>query len=208
MLPLAVICRRFYGTPRDSTARSGFSTSTMEGKEGRDSESSSSGAGHLPAAAAAASSSGAEVDDDELTRRMQAARAGRGRRGVVFSEPVKLDASWRPTVVEKTEEERAGIEAVIVRNALLGGLDEDGRAVVVGAMARKTFESGDVIIKQGDMGDYYYIIAGGERMGGRERREGRRGGRREDGQSRRGPATSPQDSRRTPCVLAETGPHT
>jgi hypothetical protein len=121
----------------------------MEGKEGEKEE------------AGAGSGAGVEMDEDEVSKRMRARAGGRGRRGVVFSEAVAVDAGWTPVVIEKSAGEVAEISGVMAANILLGGMDEDGRAVIVGAMARKAFGAGEVIIRQGDPGDFFYIIASG-----------------------------------------------
>lgn len=79
----------------------------------------------------------------------------------VFAEPVRLDASWEPRVLPKTEEEQAEIHRVILNNILFATLDEDQRNVIVGAMERRDYAPGDKIIKQGDMGDNFYLVSAG-----------------------------------------------
>jgi cAMP-dependent protein kinase regulator len=167
--------RRYYG-PRGGSSTASEELGSMESKEDIE----------VPAGAGAGAGAGpAEEDDDEVAARMRARASGRGRRGVVFSEPVKLDASFAPVVVEKTSEERDEIEGVMGRNMLLGGMDEDGRRIVTDSMVKKTFSAGDVIIKQGDMGDFYYIISSGASLApGRAGRGGGEGG----GSCRRGPS--------------------
>lgn len=51
-------------------------------------------------------------EDEEMFEKMRGRT--RGRRSVVFAEPVKLDESWTPTVVPKSDEEKARIREVRV----------------------------------------------------------------------------------------------
>lgn len=89
------------------------------------------------------------------------ARVGRGRRGVIFSESVTVDKDWVPIIIPKTDNERNEIRHVIDQNILLNGIDEEGRKIIADAMSRKTFQPQEIIIKQNDLGDYYYIISSG-----------------------------------------------
>lgn len=60
-----------------------------------------------------------EPEEEQLLR--QRAMQARGRRAVVFSEPVRLDSEWKPTVIEKTPMQRDEILGVIKRNILFCG---------------------------------------------------------------------------------------
>lgn len=44
----------------------------------------------------------------------------RNRRSVVFAPPVKMDESWEPTIIPKSDEEKAAIREVGVRTVLCG----------------------------------------------------------------------------------------
>lgn len=88
-------------------------------------------------------------------------RKTRGRRSVVFAEPVKLDESWTPTVVPKTDEQKAGIREIMKKNILFRTLEGDQLELLIDVMEEKKFSSGDVIIQQGDKGDYYYVVQSG-----------------------------------------------
>ncbi len=44
---------------------------------------------------------------------------------------------------------------------LLHSLLTRQREIIIGAMEKRCFTSGDVIIRQGDPGDFYYILASG-----------------------------------------------
>jgi hypothetical protein len=121
-----------------------------------------------------------DADDEQMKLRTMA--RGRGRRQVrsrspflphwpcsfaplfaqvVFSEPVKLDGTWTPVVIPKSEEDRDEIAAVLQRNILFAAMDDDQRRILIDAMVRKEFPADTAIITQGDPGDFYYILTEG-----------------------------------------------
>jgi hypothetical protein len=61
---------------------------------------------------------------------------------------VKLDASWKPKVIPKTDEQVAEISTVISKNILFIGMDAEQRRIIIDAMEEKLFAPEDVIIKQ------------------------------------------------------------
>jgi hypothetical protein len=101
-------------------------------------------------------------DDAAEAAKLAAARSrGKNRRMVVFSEPVRLDKEFKPTIIPKSDEQKAEIEAVLASNILFKGMDSDARNLIVDAMDSKSFAKGDIIIKQGDPGDFYYVVSEG-----------------------------------------------
>lgn len=110
-----------------------------------------------------AGGAGGDAEDDAAeAAKLAAARSrGKNRRMVVFSEPVRLDKEFKPTIIPKTDGEKREIEAVLMANILFKGMDSDARNLIVDAMALKTFDKGAVIIEQGAPGDFYYIVADG-----------------------------------------------
>jgi cAMP-dependent protein kinase regulator len=104
---------------------------------------------------------GVKDDDEDEAMRARMRQRGARRRDNVFSAPVEVDDTWEPRVVEKSPEERAGIEAIVANNILFAALDEEQRRIIVDAMEKKTFVDKDVIIRQGDVGDAYYVLSSG-----------------------------------------------
>ena len=103
-----------------------------------------------------------DADADERARSYLAATASRGgRKQVVFAEPVRLDQNWVPVIVPKSDDHKAEITSVLRANILFAGTDDDQRRTIVDAMTLKTFGCGEVIIREGDMGDFYYILSDG-----------------------------------------------
>merc|ERR1712224_319875 len=66
------------------------------------------------------------------------------------------------TVIEKSDTDRKTIWAKLQQNFLFSSLDEDAATDLINAVAEKHFPNGEVIMKQGDDGDYFYIIEEGE----------------------------------------------
>lgn len=96
-------------------------------------------------------------DKDAIAKR----GGGRERRTVVMAEAPKHDANFVAKVVPKSDEEVARIAEIISKNILFNGMDEKQRKIIIDSMERKAFESGHDIIKQGDMGDYFYVLEAG-----------------------------------------------
>jgi len=105
-----------------------------------------------------------ESDDDndsdaeaEMIKRVQL----NGRRGTVMAAPFEVKENWRPPVYKKTIAEKESIKNSIVSNFLFSTLDEEALEILVKAMQRVSFEDGDIIIKQRDEGDLFYVIEEG-----------------------------------------------
>lgn len=95
--------------------------------------------------------------DAELLRRIQTT----GRRGTVMAKPFQVDRDWSPPVFKKTIADKESIKDSIVSNFLFSNLDDEALEVVVQAMEKVEFSSGDLIIKQNDEGDKFYVVEEG-----------------------------------------------
>mmetsp|Transcript_17686 Transcript_17686/g.62267 ORF Transcript_17686/g.62267 Transcript_17686/m.62267 type:complete len:387 (-) Transcript_17686:165-1325(-) len=85
----------------------------------------------------------------------------RGRRSVVFAEPVQLDESWVPTVVPKSDDEKDRIREIMSKNILFRTLEGDQLELLIDVMVAKEYKNGEEIITQGAAGDYYYVLDSG-----------------------------------------------
>ncbi|ORY07201.1 camp-dependent protein kinase regulatory subunit [Basidiobolus meristosporus CBS 931.73] len=87
----------------------------------------------------------------------------RGRRTSVSAESMAPtgDADYEKIVIEKTPEQRQRIESSIAKNFLFSNLDEEQYRDVVNAMSEKKVQNGEVIIQQGGIGDYFYVVDSG-----------------------------------------------
>jgi len=107
----------------------------------------------------------ASDSDDDVIQEMQAKRAShnRNRRTSVSAESMApaVDSSYQKIVIPKSEDQRGRIDQAIRSNFLFKSLDEEQYVDVVDAMAEKKAVPGDEIIKQGGIGDYFYVAETG-----------------------------------------------
>jgi len=104
----------------------------------------------------------AKAGPGELTEAEKMARGRkRGRRGTVCAVPVEVDAGWKPPVYPKDDDAKKRIRETISNNILFSGLESAERDVIVDAMQEMKFDEGAVLIKQGDVGDYFYVLEAG-----------------------------------------------
>ncbi|RKP22389.1 cyclic nucleotide-binding-like protein, partial [Syncephalis pseudoplumigaleata] len=84
----------------------------------------------------------------------------RGRRTTVSAESMVPSAGddFAKIVIPKTEEQRKRIEASIANNFLFRNLDEEQYKDVIDAMAEKRVAAGEIVIQQGGVGDYFYVV--------------------------------------------------
>lgn len=99
------------------------------------------------------------VDENSDSRRMSSGR----RRTGVSSEAISVDVAslFEAVVVPKSKMESREISDVLSNQLLFGGLDTAQMQAIVDAVVLRTFKKGDTIIKQGDEGDYFYILKSG-----------------------------------------------
>nr|AAA33015.1 cAMP-dependent protein kinase regulatory subunit [Blastocladiella emersonii] len=103
-------------------------------------------------------------DDEDDEAAIPPPVVNRGRRTSVSAEsmaPTAHDVDAVKTVIPKSDEQRARIQASIGNNFLFRNLDEDQYTDVVNAMAEKKVAAGEVVIRQGGVGDYFYVVETG-----------------------------------------------
>lgn len=72
------------------------------------------------------------------------------------------DNTYQKVVIPKTKTQYARIDNAISRNLLFKNLDEEQLTDVLDAMSEKRISTvGSVIIKQGDVGDFFYVVESG-----------------------------------------------
>jgi cAMP-dependent protein kinase regulator len=80
---------------------------------------------------------------------------------VVFSEPVALDTAWSPVVIPKSPAQAAEIERALAGTLLFSSLSPETLRIIVDAMSPREPACGEVVIRQGDAGDFYYVLLEG-----------------------------------------------
>jgi len=101
------------------------------------------------------------MDDSEFAAKF-ANKGGRGKRDIVFAEPLDgVDASEIP-VIEKDDAVKEKIIAILNQQVLFKHFEPEQLNALADAMELKEFETGDVIIQEGDFGDFFYVIDSGK----------------------------------------------
>jgi len=103
-----------------------------------------------------------ENPEEEALKKYQS-RTGRGRKSVAGERynPEEDDDDEPIKVVPKSDEQRARLQIVSKKVMLLNRLDEDQLANVLDAMEERQVIADEVVIKQGDDGDNFYVIDSG-----------------------------------------------
>jgi len=71
------------------------------------------------------------------------------------------DKNYVKVIIPKTQEQRKRIQVSISNNFLFKNLDEEQYTDVVNAMSEKRAVNGDIVIKQGGVGDFFYVVETG-----------------------------------------------
>jgi len=105
-----------------------------------------------------------EEEDDEFEDELDEPppAVARGNRQSVSAEAYgdwnKANSDFTPPKYPKTPEQKERIMSAISGSFLFAALDEEQREVVIEAMAEVTLTKGDRVIKQGDDGDFLFVI--------------------------------------------------
>lgn len=84
------------------------------------------------------------------------------RRTSVSAESIVVDGSAEPLpVYRKTSDQLRRIKASIANNFIFRDLDEEQETGVLNAMQEQTAKVDEVIIRQGDVGEYFYLVESG-----------------------------------------------
>eukprot|EP00586_Coscinodiscus_wailesii_P011637 CAMPEP_0172513318 /NCGR_PEP_ID=MMETSP1066-20121228/251642_1 /TAXON_ID=671091 /ORGANISM="Coscinodiscus wailesii, Strain CCMP2513" /LENGTH=119 /DNA_ID=CAMNT_0013293523 /DNA_START=145 /DNA_END=501 /DNA_ORIENTATION=- len=85
----------------------------------------------------------------------------RATRGAIFAESVLVSTNYVAPVVPKSNEVTSFLINSLANNFLFDQLTASEKNEFVGSMKRKTVAAGVTIIRQGDIGDYFYVIEEG-----------------------------------------------
>jgi cAMP-dependent protein kinase regulator len=97
-------------------------------------------------------------------RRIRDAQRGAQKLKVVFAAPLKPMefGSFVAREFPKSDADALLIEAALTDNFVFSHLSEQRRARLIGAFEAVEYKRGSEIIKEGDVGDYFYVIGSGE----------------------------------------------
>lgn len=76
--------------------------------------------------------------------------------------PHGIKDDWHAPVISKTAEQLQRLSNSVVKNFLFSALDEDALKTVIGALKEIKIPSGSEVIKQGDEGDFFYVVESGQ----------------------------------------------
>ncbi|KAH3685421.1 hypothetical protein WICPIJ_003606 [Wickerhamomyces pijperi] len=75
--------------------------------------------------------------------------------------PNGIKDDWKPPVFEKSPEQLQRLSNSVVKNFLFSSLDQDSLSTVIAALKEVKLPANTEVIKQGDEGDYFYIVEEG-----------------------------------------------
>ena len=79
----------------------------------------------------------------------------------VFARPLEDVESFKAPSYAKTKTEELFLKNAILKNFVFSNMSPKEMKTMVSAFEKQTIEAGTVIIKQGDTGDYFYVIESG-----------------------------------------------
>lgn len=94
----------------------------------------------------------------------ETATSGKGgaRLANIFMSPVQVDENYVFPKFEKSDAERDFIKGTIQDNFIFGGVGKEEMSILLDAFESTSADTATTIIKEGDIGDYFYIIGGGK----------------------------------------------
>ena len=79
----------------------------------------------------------------------------------IFSEPIKMDEEFVAPVHAKSDAAIHFIDNSLADNFIFASLTSEERRQLIDAMIMDTVAAGTVIIQQGDIGDFFYVVEEG-----------------------------------------------
>ncbi|KAG7401788.1 hypothetical protein PHYBOEH_010251 [Phytophthora boehmeriae] len=105
------------------------------------------------------------VNDDAVERKMSVLlrekRKAASRRADIFGESVQFDMPLDLKTVKKSAESTGIIRQALLNNFLFYTIGHNDIDSIVDFMTEKSVCAGDVIINEGDQGDYFYVVETG-----------------------------------------------
>ena len=157
------------------TARGGIPTCAISGRAAEDAPGgTASGTGPADDDLAFSDESDEDEEDDDAgelvdlpPKPMPVARSRRVSVSAASTSRDKLRLQWQAKQQEiakqkaKSDDEIVRIRGVLQKNVITAFLDEAQQDKIIEAMVQKDFKKDDVLIQQGDMGDFFYLLEEG-----------------------------------------------
>ena len=106
-----------------------------------------------------------DEDEDYVDELPEVKKGARKPRASVCAEVFGANnrrEDYEPRVIPKSNDKKNKIKARMDSAFMFSGLDSKETEIVIMAMEEKRFKTGDVVIKQGDDGDNFYVIDEGQ----------------------------------------------
>lgn len=103
-------------------------------------------------------------DDDDVVDEMPPPPVSKGPRSSVSAEAYgawNKKTNFTPPVYQKTDDQTSRLSATLGKSFLFSACDEDAKKVLIGAMEEVNAKAGEKVIKQGDDGDFLFVIEAG-----------------------------------------------
>eukprot|EP00565_Helicotheca_tamesis_P005600 CAMPEP_0185724860 /NCGR_PEP_ID=MMETSP1171-20130828/1224_1 /TAXON_ID=374046 /ORGANISM="Helicotheca tamensis, Strain CCMP826" /LENGTH=796 /DNA_ID=CAMNT_0028392809 /DNA_START=83 /DNA_END=2473 /DNA_ORIENTATION=- len=102
-----------------------------------------------------------EAEDKDATNITEHARRARVKMRNIFVKPLGSFSDLSILTTPKSDEDKLFLESALKDTFLFSYMSKAERSKLIGAMKKTSVESGATIIKQGDVADYFYVIASG-----------------------------------------------
>ena len=96
-------------------------------------------------------------DQEPLIQEIEA----RVHRPTIFAQPLDLSTDFVPPYYDKTDQQRSFLDKVVRETVIFMDLVDEERNQLIDAMQAQTVPKDTVIIQQGDVGDFFYIVESG-----------------------------------------------
>eukprot|EP00834_Sanchytrium_tribonematis_P000682 NODE_13_length_54415_cov_0.522424.p16 type:complete len:348 gc:universal NODE_13_length_54415_cov_0.522424:47170-48213(+) len=100
--------------------------------------------------------------DDDIADDEPPVQVSRGRRVSVSAESMQPETNFEKIIIPKSDQQKARLAESVQQNFLFRNLDEDQSRDVINAMEERIVKPEEVIIRQGDEGDFFYVVESGK----------------------------------------------
>jgi len=103
-----------------------------------------------------------KAQEEQIVQHAKAKKAARGAgREKLQGRVVDFDGEWKPPVHPKSASEEKFLVEALSSNFIFSDLSGEERTLLINAMQKETATEGHSIIKQGDTGDFFYVVEKG-----------------------------------------------
>ncbi len=100
--------------------------------------------------------------DEDIADDEPPVQISRGRRTSVSAESMQPETNFEKIIIPKSDAQKQRLSESVQQNFLFKNLDEEQAGDVINAMIERSVVKDEVIIKQGDEGDYFYVVESGK----------------------------------------------